>query len=328
MARSLPPSLNVAAGCGLGEYYNRGICKQCSPSCPGKQIIVHPCTESQDISCRCPEGKYWDTALLLCRQCMACKAGQYPVVQCKHESNRVCKDCMEGTYLNSTLDMCLPCSHCKVQEVVLKMCGKDSNTICTRNVLKSTNTTTKSTTEPPTAAIQIKQGETAGTLKTSENKNVIIIAVASVVGVFLIAIVALLWCGRHHNSTPQRRVPETSQTIIDEEMDSIINSDPGLHLRDLDYETFENLCNLLNPESLKNWKTLAGLLRLPMQQIRVFEIDKSQATQKLLGYWQTQQEASVYKLYHLLLEIHRDDCASLLKKVLLKHQQSRESDKV
>ena len=97
----------------------------------------------------------------------------------------------------------------------------------------------------------------------------------------------------------------------------------GLKVRDLNYRYIERLSTLLNPETEKNWKSLAGLMNYNVDFVANLELQPQHATSRLLQDWGVSNDATVYKLYCFLKQLGRDDAAEVLTSPLL-HKQTPE----
>ena len=80
---------------------------------------------------------------------------------------------------------------------------------------------------------------------------------------------------------------------------------------------------MLKPDTLNDWKALAGKLDVPYLQIRNFERDIDTAPKEMLHAWGTSDKATINRLYTALKEIGRDDaCAYLEENVEIGSQET------
>lgn len=97
------------------------------------------------------------------------------------------------------------------------------------------------------------------------------------------------------------------------------NNDPtsrgpeGIMLREISADVYEELGFLLNPDSFKNWKLLAGKLGYTLTHVTNFKLCPMNSTQMLLQDWSQRGDATVQKLYQALVDIGRVDAAQKLK---------------
>ena len=88
-------------------------------------------------------------------------------------------------------------------------------------------------------------------------------------------------------------------------------------LRDVSADIIEKLGFLLNPTlCVKNWIYLAGKLDYTYGQVSNYRLCPMQSTQMLLYDWATREDATVLKLYQVLMDIGRADAAKELELVL------------
>ena len=87
-------------------------------------------------------------------------------------------------------------------------------------------------------------------------------------------------------------------------------------LRDVSADIIEKLGFLLNPTCVKNWIYLAGKLDYTYAQVSNYKLCPMQSTQILLYDWATREDATVLKLYRVLMDIGREDAARVLELVL------------
>ena len=87
-------------------------------------------------------------------------------------------------------------------------------------------------------------------------------------------------------------------------------------IKDITADVIEELGRYLNPQSLKNWKILAGKLGFRWLDVENFKLQPRNSTQLMLSSWSTSSGATVEVLHQKLLEIGRCDAAKLLEPFL------------
>lgn len=87
-------------------------------------------------------------------------------------------------------------------------------------------------------------------------------------------------------------------------------------LREISADVYEELGFLLNPDSFKNWKFLAGKLGYTLTHVTNFKLCPMNSTQMLLQDWSQRGDATVQKLYQALVDIGRVDAAERLETIL------------
>ncbi|XP_028519600.1 tumor necrosis factor receptor superfamily member 16 isoform X2 [Exaiptasia diaphana] len=295
-------------------------CVKCSPGCDGGRVKVQDCTKDNDIICRCPEGKFWETALVYCKLCTKCKPGEILIKNCTHSHNSECKLCEKGSYAETAYS-CKICSQCKVGEYTKKKCSWSDDTICESMVHHI----------PPTIPQVIQtQKNTSNEGPSSDSSKDSVYNLSVALGVFgflviLSIVVHVLHVKRikRRSSTTKKTESLTSvgssehETFFNKKTSApVVDHDPGYLVRNLNPEVIIKLSRLLNPPGLRNWMSVASLLGFSQIDISNFNIEKELSFQKMIEAWSTQREATVYKLYLVFLNLERDDCATILEGIL------------
>ncbi|XP_031557249.1 tumor necrosis factor receptor superfamily member 26-like [Actinia tenebrosa] len=321
----LLPIYHVLSDCPIGTYpsYHINVCERCLPECRSGQIMIAKCNQTNKFICQCPSNKYWDGNLALCQLCKSCGTTEIVSQNCTHVHNRKCSNCPLGTFVKSPYQ-CEKCSHCEEGEVVARKCNGSKDTLCSRPFSRKPLFIGDSN-KP---AFTLTQPEPSDDPEKVEKNNTTVVILSIMVALFVVALLLVCLCW-HCSSNIQRRnkYPESSFTD-DSEIDDFVKKRPlppvretGLMLRDLNPETFENLCCLLNPEGSRNWKVLAGKLGYSQCKIQNFKLNRNEACQSLLQEWGTEGNTTVYVLYNHLLAMQRDDCTELLQKYLVQENQ-------
>lgn len=87
--------------------------------------------------------------------------------------------------------------------------------------------------------------------------------------------------------------------------------------RNVTADIVEKLGRMLNSNSGKNWKHLAGKMGYSSTDTQAWNVVPNEAAQHLLQDWSTRNGSTVYALYQMLKELRRDDAAALILPLLV-----------
>lgn len=125
----------VCAPCLDSETFSENLShtERCQPCtlCTGLYRMKSPCTDSNDATCVCNYGYYFNKISQQCEPCTKCPEGQGMLYSCDIDHDTVCEQCNGDTYSDqeSSREPCIPCATCDEAEV-LQPCTSVTDTVC------------------------------------------------------------------------------------------------------------------------------------------------------------------------------------------------------
>lgn len=108
-------------------------CKPCATCDNNTNFILHPCNETMNTICGCPNGKYYDQETDRCKLCDLCPAGWGALRMCNKNHNTICTPCTVNVTFSHRMDYyskCTPCSKCVDPYIALQDCSITEDAIC------------------------------------------------------------------------------------------------------------------------------------------------------------------------------------------------------
>lgn len=295
-------------------------CKTCSTCGNNSHFILHPCNETQNTICTCPDGSYYDAKSDQCKFCDLCPAGWGASRRCTTKHNTVCTQCEINVTFSNKLDpfsKCTPCLTCKETEVALKECSLSEDRIC---FSMDAGKTPRYNQSVPTVYSQ-----------DDDDDSDIIPVYCSVLGLVVVGLLGYVvvkhWrrmrAKRRHKAPCNHEDVEYSKAsggdsgiFVDNESPKNYSYTLASRVRDLPLTKRRELEKILSSRQSDSWKILAKELGYSTKRMTQFESKKSTETNSsfkhMLHDWERRDSSTVGLLVQCLRNIGREDAARVV----------------
>ncbi|XP_060553237.1 tumor necrosis factor receptor superfamily member 16-like [Ruditapes philippinarum] len=295
-------------------------CKQCSTCGNNSHFILHPCNETQNTICVCPDGSYYDPVSDQCKYCFLCHPGRGAVTKCGSTNNTVCGECGNGTYSNKldSFSKCTPCTICKETEVALKECTPSEDRICF---------------SMHAGGVEPRYNSSTPIVYTHDDDDDgdVIPIYCSVLGLVVVGLLCYVVI-KHWRRMRAKRRHKAPCSHEDVEYSKASGGDSGIfvdnespknysycltsRVRDLPISKRTELEKILSSPQSDSWKMLAKELGYSNKRMEQFESKKKNDTNSsfkhMLHDWERRDIAIVSHLLQCLRNIGREDAARIL----------------
>lgn len=296
-------------------------CKMCATCGNNTHFILHPCNETQNTICECPEGSYYDEKSDQCKFCNLCPAGWGVVRKCSTKHNTICDQCKRNETFSNKLDPfseCTPCSTCSETEVALKECSVTEDRICF---------------SMHAGGIEPKYNVSTPTVYKDDNDNDgdVIPVYCSVLGLVVVGLLGYVVI-KHWRRMRAKRRHKAPCSHEDVEYSKASGGDSGIfvenespknytycltsRVRDLPVSKRKELEKILSSPQSDSWKALAKELGYSNKRMTQFEskknTDSNSGFKHMLHDWERRDLAIVSHLIQCLRNIGREDVARVL----------------